>query len=147
MPGVGTSIANATTLAMLDLNNSQIRITSYDTNGGAAAAAQRAIADGNRLILGPLLAEDVRAVAPIARGAGVPLISFSNDMSLAGRGTYRDGLFARAGDRAGRGLCAGAGGFELCRVDPERTVRRARLDRVPACRGGRERAGGVVADL
>ncbi|MES2754110.1 MAG: penicillin-binding protein activator [Pseudomonadota bacterium] len=91
--GVGQSIANATQLALLDLNNNAIRITSYDTNGGAggggaAAAAQRALADGNRLILGPLLAEDVRAVASIARGAGVPLVSFSNDLSVAGRGTY-----------------------------------------------------------
>lgn len=86
--GIGTSIANATQLALLDLNNSQIRITSYDTAGGAAAAAQRALADGNRLILGPLLAEDVRAVAPIARAAGVPLIAFSNDTSVAGRGAY-----------------------------------------------------------
>lgn len=86
--GVGASIANATQLALLDLNNSQIRITSYDTAQGAAAAAQRALADGNRLILGPLLSEDVRAVTPIARGAGVPLIAFTNDTSVAGRGTY-----------------------------------------------------------
>jgi ABC-type branched-subunit amino acid transport system substrate-binding protein len=86
--GVGTSIANATQLALLDLNNSQVRITSYDTATGAAAAAQRAIADGNRLILGPLLADDVRAVAPIARSAGIPVIAFSNDTTVAGRGTY-----------------------------------------------------------
>lgn len=86
--GVGASIANATQLALLDLNNSQIRITSYDTAQGAAAAAQRALADGNRLILGPLLSEDVRAVTPIARSAGVPLIAFTNDTSVAARGTY-----------------------------------------------------------
>ena len=86
--GVGTSIANATQLALLDLNTDKVRITSYDTAGGAAAAAQRALADGNRLILGPLLAEDVRAVAPIARAGGVPLIAFSNDTAVAGRGTF-----------------------------------------------------------
>ena len=86
--GVGSSIANATQLALLDLNNSQVRITSYDTAQGAAAAAQRALADGNRLILGPLLSEDVRAVAPIARGAGVPLIAFTNDATVAGRGAF-----------------------------------------------------------
>ena len=54
----------------------------------AAAAAQRAIADGNKLILGPLLAEDARAVGPIARRAGVPVITFSNDVSVAGGGTF-----------------------------------------------------------
>ena len=56
--------------------------------GGAAAAAERAIAEGNRLILGPLLAEDVRAAAPVARRAGVPVIAFSNDEGVAGNGVY-----------------------------------------------------------
>ncbi|OYY67514.1 penicillin-binding protein activator [Sphingomonas sp. 28-63-12] len=86
--GVGLSIANATQMAVLDTRNDRIRITNYDTNMGAANAARRAIADGNRLILGPLLADDVRAVAPIAHAAGVPLISFSNDTGVAGNGTY-----------------------------------------------------------
>jgi len=86
--GVGQSLANATQMALLDTKNEQVRITSYDTNGGAAAAAQKALADGNRLILGPLLADDVRAVAPIARRAGVPVVSFSNDTTAAGNGAY-----------------------------------------------------------
>lgn len=86
--GVGQSIANATQMAVLDSRSDRLRITSYDTAQGAAAAAQRALADGNKLILGPLLAEDVRAVAPIAHQAGVPLITFSNDASVGGSGTY-----------------------------------------------------------
>jgi branched-chain amino acid transport system substrate-binding protein len=86
--GVGRSLANATQLALLDTRNQQVRITSYDTALGAAAAAQRAVADGAQLILGPLLAEDVRAVAPIARRARVPVLSFSNDTGVAGGGTY-----------------------------------------------------------
>jgi branched-chain amino acid transport system substrate-binding protein len=85
---VGTSIANAVTLALLDTRSDRVRITTYDTGMGAAAAAQQAIADGNKLILGPLLADDVRAVQPVARAANVPLISFSNDSSVAGNGTY-----------------------------------------------------------
>jgi branched-chain amino acid transport system substrate-binding protein len=86
--GVGRSIANATQLALLDARSQQVRITNYDTATGAAAAANRAIAEGAQLILGPLLADDVRAVTPIARRAGVPVISFSNDVSLGGNGTY-----------------------------------------------------------
>lgn len=85
---VGTAIANATTMALLDSRSDRIRITTYDTATGAAAAAQAAVADGNRLILGPLLSDDVRAVQPIARAANVPLISFSNDSSVAGNGTF-----------------------------------------------------------
>ena len=86
--GVGRSIANATMLALLDTQNQTVRITNYDTATGAAGAAQRAIAEGAQLILGPLLAEDVRAVAPVARAAGVPVLSFSNDTGVAGGGAY-----------------------------------------------------------
>jgi branched-chain amino acid transport system substrate-binding protein len=86
--GVGTSIANAANMAVLDTGGARIRVTMYDTATGAAAAAQRALAEGNRLILGPLLADDVRAVAPIARAAKVPVIAFSNDTGVAGSGTF-----------------------------------------------------------
>lgn len=86
--GVGQSIANATTLALLDTKADRVRITTYDTGMGAAAAVNKALAEGNRLILGPLLAEDARVVGPIAAKAGVPVISFSNDVSVAGNGVY-----------------------------------------------------------
>lgn len=86
--GVGRSLANATQLAVLDTKAEDVRITTYDTSAGAAAAVQRALADGNRLILGPLLADDARAIAPVARRAGVPVLSFSNDASAAGNGTF-----------------------------------------------------------
>lgn len=85
---VGQSIANAANLAIIDTGGKTVRITTYDTGPGAMAAASRALADGNRLFLGPLLAEDVRAVAPAARARGVPVISFSNDTSVAGNGVF-----------------------------------------------------------
>lgn len=90
--GVGESIANAANMAVLDTGGKTIRVTTYDTNLGAVAAAQKAIADGNKLILGPLLADDVRAVAAVGRTAKVPLISFSNDASVAGQGVWLMGF-------------------------------------------------------
>jgi ABC-type branched-subunit amino acid transport system substrate-binding protein len=91
--GVGQSIANAANLALLDAGGERIRITVYDTaRGGATAAANQALADGNGLFLGPLLADDVRAVAPVARRADVPVIAFSNDSSVAGNGVYLMGF-------------------------------------------------------
>jgi len=86
--GVGTSISNAANMAVLDTGGSRIRVTMYDTAAGPAAAAQRAIAEGNRLILGPLLADDARIIAPIARASRIPVVSFSNDTSIAGNGTF-----------------------------------------------------------
>ena len=93
---VGTSISNAARLALLDTGNRTIELKVYDsTQGGAAAATARAISEGNRLILGPLLAEDVRAAAPVARRARVPVIAFSNDESVAGDGVYILGFTPR----------------------------------------------------
>ena len=91
--GVGQSIANAANLALLDSGGQRIRITIYDTaKAGAVAAANEALADGSGLFLGPLLAEDAKAVAPLARRARVPVIAFSNDTSVAGNGVYLMGF-------------------------------------------------------
>jgi ABC-type branched-subunit amino acid transport system substrate-binding protein len=79
----GRSIANAATMALLDTSAENLRITTYDTAGGAGVAASRALSEGNRLILGPLLREDVTAVLAQARPADVPLITFSNDTTVA----------------------------------------------------------------
>lgn len=80
---VGQAIANATTMALLDTNADNLRITTYDTSEGISTAARKAIADGNKLILGPLMADAVPAVQAAARPAGVPVIAFSNDTSVA----------------------------------------------------------------
>jgi len=80
---VGRSLANAATMALLDTNAENVRITTYDTATGAGTAAARAIADGNKLILGPLVREDVTPVLARARPANVPLVTFSNDTSVA----------------------------------------------------------------
>ena len=85
---VGQSIANATTMALLDTNAQNLRITTYDTSTGADSAAAKAIADGNKLILGPLLADDVVAVASVARPAKVPMITYSNDIGVAARDVF-----------------------------------------------------------
>jgi branched-chain amino acid transport system substrate-binding protein len=112
---VGSSIANAANMAVLDTGGQHIRVTVYDTGAGAAAAAQKAIAEGNRVILGPLLAEEVRAVRPVAVAAHVPLIAFSNDNSVAGEHVYLMGYapeqsISRVVDYAkGRGVTSVAG--------------------------------------
>lgn len=89
---LGRSILNAANLALLDTGGGRIRITAYDTATGAAPAAEQALAEGSGLILGPLLAEDVRAVAPLARRGRVPVIAFSNDSGVAGDGVYLMGI-------------------------------------------------------
>lgn len=85
---VGQAIANAANMALLDTNSKNLRVTTYDTAANPGDAARRAIADGNKLILGPLLADDIPAVASAARAGKVPLISFSNDEQAASRDVF-----------------------------------------------------------
>ena len=85
---VGQSIANATTMALLDTNAQGLRITSYDTANGERAAARQAIADGAKLILGPLMSTNVGPILAEARPADVPIIAFSNDTAVAGPGVF-----------------------------------------------------------
>ncbi|KLE35524.1 penicillin-binding protein activator [Aurantiacibacter luteus] len=85
---VGQSIANASTMALLDTGAQNLRITTYDTGAGAGDAARRAVADGNRLILGPLVRDDVAPVLAAARPAATPLLTFSNDTSVAQRDVF-----------------------------------------------------------
>ena len=84
----GQSIANATTMALLDTNAKSIRITTYDTAGGPAAAASKAMQEGNRLILGPLQGDEIPAVAAVARAAKVPLITYSSEADMAARDVF-----------------------------------------------------------
>ncbi|AOR75977.1 penicillin-binding protein activator [Novosphingobium resinovorum] len=83
--GVGQAIANAANMALLDTAAKNLRVTTYDTSANPAEAARRAVTDGNQLILGPLLADDIPAVSGIAKAAKVPVISFSNDEQAANR--------------------------------------------------------------
>jgi branched-chain amino acid transport system substrate-binding protein len=85
---VGQSIANAANMALLDVGDKRVNLRIYDTAPGAGEAAGRAIADGARLILGPLLANDIRAVDAAAGPRGIPVLSFSNDAGLAGGNVY-----------------------------------------------------------
>ena len=84
----GQSIANATTMALLDTNAKTIRITTYDTADGPAAAASRAMHEGNKLVLGPLQSDEIPAVASVARAAKVPLITYSSDGDMAARDVF-----------------------------------------------------------
>jgi outer membrane PBP1 activator LpoA protein len=85
---VGQSIANAANMALLDVGDKRVNLRIYDTAPGAGDAAGKAIADGARLILGPLLANDIRAVDAVAGARAIPVLSFSNDASLAGGNVF-----------------------------------------------------------
>jgi hypothetical protein len=87
----GRAFRNAAELAMRDFPTAGIQVAVYDTRGtpaGAQAAVNAALSQGAEIILGPLFASEVSAIAPAARRAGKPVVAFSSDASVAGPGVY-----------------------------------------------------------
>ena len=94
-PGTTGALAramkNAAEMAMVDAGKPDITLVVKNTSGtpsGARMAAQAALSEGARLILGPLLASSVRVVGEQARARGVPVIAFSSRAEVAGNGVY-----------------------------------------------------------
>ena len=95
---LGQAILDAAQLALFESGGDRLILVPRDTGGnaaGAAGAARAVIADGSRLILGPLLAPEVEAVKPIAQGAHINIIAFSTITNLAGGNTYLMGFLPR----------------------------------------------------
>jgi branched-chain amino acid transport system substrate-binding protein len=92
---IGNAMLEAAQLALFDLQKPEVILLPQDTAEtpeGAVAAAQKALGEGAQILLGPLFASSTIAVAPIARAAGVQMISFSNDPTAASPGVYLMGF-------------------------------------------------------
>ena len=92
---IGADMLSAAQQALLELGGPNLAITPKDTGGtadGARAAATEAIADGAKLIVGPLTAPEIDAVRPVAQAATVNMIAFSNVAAVAGNGVYLIGF-------------------------------------------------------
>jgi branched-chain amino acid transport system substrate-binding protein len=88
---LSTALYNAAQLALFEFDSRSVLLIPKATGGtaqGAQRAAQEALGAGAELILGPLFAEEVSAVAPLAAAAGVPVVAFSSDTSVAGNGVH-----------------------------------------------------------
>jgi ABC-type branched-subunit amino acid transport system substrate-binding protein len=78
-------------MALFELADSELTLLPFDSKGtaeGAEAAMRQAAAQHVEIVVGPLFAAEVRAIAPIAASAHIPLLSLSADRSVAGGGAY-----------------------------------------------------------
>ena len=85
------SLKNAAEMAITERDGQNIKLLVKDDRGtaeGSQQAAQQAVDEGAELILGPLFGHSVGGVAAIARGKGVPVISFSTNADVAASGVY-----------------------------------------------------------
>jgi len=88
---IGQPMLDAAQLALFDMAGDRFELLPRDTKGtpaGAADAARQAIAEGARLILGPLFGAEVASVKPVAQNAGIDVLAFTNDWTQGGAGTY-----------------------------------------------------------
>ncbi|WP_420723306.1 penicillin-binding protein activator [Hwanghaeella sp. LZ110] len=87
LAGPGKALLEGAQMALFDVGNPEFRLMPFDTMGtalGAEQAARSAINKGARLIVGPLLADSVTAVRPIAEAANIKVVAFSNSSHVAG---------------------------------------------------------------
>jgi len=92
---IGRDLENAARLAQVDLRNAQIDLRVYDTGGtfeGGQAAATRAATEGAAIIVGPLLSTETAGADPVARNAGLNMLTFSNNPGVAAPGVYLLGV-------------------------------------------------------
>jgi ABC-type branched-subunit amino acid transport system substrate-binding protein len=92
---LGQALLRASQLALFEAPDSNVEILVRDTGDsavGAAQAAREAIQEGAKLVLGPVFGNAVKEVAPVAQAAGVNVVSFSTDRSVAQPGIYVMGI-------------------------------------------------------
>ncbi len=100
---IGNSLVNAAKLAQTDMRNANIDLVVYPdqgTSAGGAAAAQQAVNEGAQIIVGPLFSTATAGAQPIAKQAGLTVLSFSNNTDVAGDNVYILGnTFQNTADR------------------------------------------------
>ena len=91
----GQALMNAAQLALFDHATEDFELIVRDTIGQpdmARRVAEDVIGEGAEIIIGPLFGQSVIAMTPLAQDAGVPVITFSNDTTIARNGVYPLGL-------------------------------------------------------
>jgi ABC-type branched-subunit amino acid transport system substrate-binding protein len=87
---VGQAMLDAADMALFEVSG-DIALLPRDTGSSqdnTQAAADKAIADGARLILGPVFSTSVPAVRDTAGAAGINVITYSTDATVAGGNTF-----------------------------------------------------------
>jgi ABC-type branched-subunit amino acid transport system substrate-binding protein len=88
---LGKALLNAAQMALFDIAPDDFALVPHDTGGtpeGAARAFRKVVDAGATVVLGPLFASSVEAIAPLARERNINIVAFSNDRSVAGEGVF-----------------------------------------------------------
>lgn len=115
-------LEDAARMAVADLGQVRIDLRVYNTSGSpemAAAVARQAVAEGARIIVGPLYSQSSNAAAVAVAADGVNVLSFSNTSTIAGGNLFVMGnLFETTADRlAYHAVQQGITRFYIVRAD------------------------------
>lgn len=91
----GQGMKNATMIALEDMNNPNLILQYYDTKStpeGARVAAENALNQQVKLIIGPLMSSSVEAISYQTRRQNVPVIAFSTNDEVLQNQIYTLGL-------------------------------------------------------
>lgn len=118
---IAQSMRNAAEFAVFRSGRTDLLLLTKDTRGtvpGAQDAARQAISEGAEIILGPLFADNVEAVTPIAQHAGLSVIAFSSDSQVADQGVYLLGFTPEQEVRRVAEYALSEGYFEFAAMVP-----------------------------
>ena len=118
----GETLLRAAQLALFDTADEDFTLLPRDTGGtasGAERAARALLADGVDLILGPLFAEGVKAVAAHAPARDITVVAFSTDRAAAREGVYLLGHTPRTQIRRVFAHAAAKGHRRIALLAPE----------------------------
>jgi ABC-type branched-subunit amino acid transport system substrate-binding protein len=119
---VGQDLLAAAQMALFDLSGEHFELLPRDSGASEAFAVDAATRliqeDRVDLILGPLLSDSARVVAPLVRDAGVPMITFSNDRSVASADVFVLGFAPQDQVRRVMGYARGRGFGQFAALVP-----------------------------
>ncbi|GEB37938.1 penicillin-binding protein activator [Gluconacetobacter liquefaciens] len=89
---LGQAMLSATRMALGSPTAPPLDIRDTGAPGGAGAAAQAALANGDGVILGPLTAAETGQAAAVSTTASVPMLAFTSDVSVGRPGVWALGI-------------------------------------------------------
>jgi hypothetical protein len=86
---LGAELQKGAELALFSVRNPKIELLVLDTHGdGPEAAASQAVVAGADIVVGPLFSDAVVSARRIARQANIPMLALSNNLKVAGSGSW-----------------------------------------------------------
>jgi hypothetical protein len=86
---LGAELQNGAELALFSVRNPKVELLVFDTHGdGPEVAASQAVVAGADIVVGPLFSDAVVSARRIARQANIPMLALSNNLKVAGSGSW-----------------------------------------------------------